>query len=225
MAIARTASGQIGASTAVTGISGAFNCSGGDFLIAFARTDNADTQTCTYNGVSMTSLGVSTVNTYGTAHQIQVFILSSPAAGSNTLASSGTGSTYRALQAIAYSGTKLSGQPDAQSLPAGTTGTSLSTNITTIAANSWIAGIYVNDNGGTVTATGSAVIIGTTFSNPGSVDMLWDTNGAVASPGSVTVGGQSTVSGGQALAAVSIAPPSATAAAAVHYLTLLGVGV
>ena len=52
---------------------------------------------------------------------------------------------------------------------AGTTGTSLSTNITTIAANSWIAGIYVNDNGGTVTATGSAVIIGTTFSNPGIV--------------------------------------------------------
>lgn len=205
MAIARTASGQIGASVGVTGLSGAFNCSGGDILIAFAERQNANVQTCTYNGASMTLAGTSAAG--ASSLYIDVFYIVAPASGSNTLASSGSGSTYRALHAIAYSGAKQTGQPDASSFPTGTgTGTSKTTSVTTVAANSWIAGIFYANNGGTVTANNSAVKIGSTFSNPGAVDMLWDTNGPVVTPASTTVGGQSTVSGGLGLAAISIAP-------------------
>ena len=210
MAIARTASGQIGATSAVTGISGAFNCSGGDFLIAFGQRQNANSQTCTYNGVSMTLVG--TANNGGTL-RTDVYYLAAPASGSNTLATSGTGSTYRSLQAIAYSGAKQTGQPDASSLPTGSAGTSLTTSITTIAANAWIVGLYNNDNGGTVTANNSAVKIGSTFSNPGAVDMIWDTNTPIVTPAATTVGGQSTVSGNQTILAISIAPAVASSSA------------
>jgi len=207
MAIARTASGQIGANVGVTGISGSFDCSAGDILIAFAERQNANSQTCTYNGVSMTLIG--TGNNGGTLNT-DVFYLVAPASGSNTLASSGTGSTYRALLAVAYSGAKQTGQPDASAFPAGSSGTSKTTAITTVAANSWIVGLYNNDNGGTVTANNSAVKIGSTFGNPGAVDMIWDTNAAIVTPASTTVGGQSTVSGNQTLVAISISPATAT---------------
>lgn len=202
MAIARTNSALIGATVSVTGISGAFNCSGGDFLLAFAERQNANSQTCLYNGVSMTLIGTATGSS---SLNIDVFYLLAPASGSNTLASSGTGSTYRALMAIAYSGTRQSSQPDASSLPSFTIGTSKTTSITPVAANSWIAGLYLDDNGGTLSATNSAVKI-TSFANPGAADMLWDTNGPIAVPASTTVGGSSTVSGDQGLVAISIAP-------------------
>lgn len=206
MALARDNAGKIGASVGVTGISGAFTCTGSNLvLIAFAERDNGNVQTCTYNSVGMTLVGSGAFNPG--SRVLDVFILANPATGSNTLASSGTGSTYRSLFAISYTGAQQTGIPDNFAFGTATTGTSVTVALTPVASGCWIAGMGMYDNGGTVTATNSAVIIGSTTSNPGGVNILFDTNTTVS--GSTTMGTASTVSGGTNIFAISIAPVAA----------------
>lgn len=204
MAIARVSDANIGWAVA-TGVSGSFDATGADYIIAYAQRNDTTVQTCSYAGAGMTLIG----STTGT-RPIDVFFKLAPASGSNTIASSAATSTYRSLQVVAYSGVNQSltysgGSPtDAFTVTAGSSGTSKTTTITPLSSNSWIIGTYLNDNGGTETGSGTAVKIAQ-YGNAGSNDAVLDTNGTVATS-SQNFGCSSTSSGNQSLFCCTISP-------------------
>lgn len=212
MAIARDNAAKIGAATGSTGLSGAYTCTGTNLvLLAFAERDNANVQTCTYNSVSMTLVGSFAYNVGSGGRFMDVFILAAPATGSNTLASSGTGSTYRALFGMSYTGVNQVSTADNSNSNSTSGVSSLTVSLTPVASNCWIVGMAMDDNGGTMTATNSSVINGSASANPGGANIMFDTNGTAS--GSTTMGASSTVAGGFGIAVVSIAPVSATTTA------------
>jgi len=174
-------------------------------LVCFIYRENNGTISgnVTYNGVALTYVGTATVNSYSPAHNFDCYILINPATGTNNLAYTLSGSVYNFCWIATYTEAQQSGQPDASSFPAGTTGTSKSTNITTVAPNAWIVGVVLADNGGTITATGAATIQGST--SVAGMRFL-DSNGPIVTPASTAFGFSTTVSGGLGLPVISFAP-------------------
>jgi len=179
-------------------------------MVVFLRTESSVTvSSMEYNGVAMTHVGTSTIDSYSPAHNLWAYILANPSAGTNNLIYNLSGSSYNYAWIATYTGCNQTGIPDASSFPAGTTGTSLSTNITTIAANSWIVGNFESDNGGTLAATGAGTIQGSTAV---AGTRYMDSNGPITIPASTAFGFTTTTSGGLGLTAVSLAPKLGTIA-------------
>lgn len=194
--------------------------------VLWCGTSTINTQTITgvtWNGVSMTQV-VGPVSD-GTTN-FYVFRLYSPATGTHNVVSTASNITGSVdLACASYSGTSISGQPEASNTATDTSGTAstLSVSVTTVTANAWVftyGGVHTSP--GTPTGTGS---IAHTYSTSGTFHFFGDT-GAIASPGSVTTGmdngtGHNTK---MALITVSIAPGGAARPGCAGGLLLLGVG-
>lgn len=133
--------------------SGSFNhtCTGSDlalFVIVHLRTSTSgDSVSVTYNGGPM-STAVSVDFAASGSKKCWIFYLANPATGSHAVAYTFTGAAESVVTAISFTGVN-------QASPVGGTGsnttasaTSLTTNITTTAANSWILDA-MNEGGST----------------------------------------------------------------------------
>lgn len=124
--------------------SGSFNhtCTGSDrglFVAVHLRTaTSGDSVSVTYGGVSMTQ-GITVDFAASGSKKAWIFYLANPASGSNSVAYTFTGAAESVVTAISFTGVDQA-NPIGANTGSNTTasGTSLTTNITTLHANSWI---------------------------------------------------------------------------------------
>jgi len=137
-----------------------YSCSGTDSLlvvaVAFA---NASTATATYNGVSMT-LANSQILAGSVFNSIFIFYLVNPSPGSNNVFINSNGSSYIWPYVALYNGVNQTNPV----VPIGgatnqTTGSSITTSITTTVDNSWIYGVCQNGEIDTPVSVGSGATI------------------------------------------------------------------
>lgn len=129
----------------------------------------------TYAGVAMTQLVAQNDGGIG----FYLYGLLAPASGANNVAVSWDGSSkYVRAVSTSYTGVKQTGFPDATAQDSAN-GTSVPTTITTVAANTWIAGY--------TWYTGSASISGYTTRVTGSNSQMFDSNAPIATPSANTV--------------------------------------
>ena len=139
-------------------------CTGDDRILivsGMTGTGSDEVTGITYNGVSMTKI---TSIQGGNTRYISSWYLIAPATGSNTISASFSGSYFAGI-ATSYTGAKQSAQPDASATETASSVTLLSTDVTTVADNSWLiltSGAGANGIGGgtdtvlRVTGQGSA---------------------------------------------------------------------
>lgn len=143
----------------LSSISWSHTCTGSNgLLVVLVNVDDAGgTQdrnpAVTYNSVSMTRANLGGANDRfvdAGGRKLYYFYLLNPSTGSNTIAvTCDTAPSILVATAASYTGVNQSGQPDAGPATANSSGVSISTNVTTVADNSWfIAGLL--DNFGTV---------------------------------------------------------------------------
>lgn len=150
----------------------------------------------TYNAVSATFLNYVT---QGAGCNADLWQLTGPATGANTVSVTFTSTNLDVISA-SYSGAKQSGQPDATNTTTQASGTSITTTVTTVAANCWIVGRASNGSTAPTAGTGA-----TARANNAGAGGLWiDSNGPLsAGANSLSVTGVST---GMVLNLASIAP-------------------
>lgn len=161
MAVARDASTQATVSgSGVTNYTFSHTCSGSNRVLFVGVYDGAgDTTTSvTYNSVAMTQIGKIALD--AETPFIYVYGLVAPATGSNTVSitRSGTGSVIGGA-ATSYTGVAQTGFPDASTTNHSFGGT-LTTTVTTVAANTLIYSFVMSDNrfSGTPAGTGTTTI-------------------------------------------------------------------
>lgn len=157
MAVAFDAVGPSSAgafSNTVATVSWSHTCTGSERLLVAAvavsnGTDTGITTTATYNGVSMTSVGLIHSNN-GTAGYIQMFRLIAPATGANTvLVTASTSVSDLSAGSVSFTGVD-------QTTPLGTPVTAASTGTPTVAVTGTTAGNMVIDavcNGSDITSS------------------------------------------------------------------------
>jgi hypothetical protein len=153
-------------------------CSGSDrCLIVAVAARSSNVTGVTYGGVAMTLINSEASAFFDT----KMFLLLSPATGSNTVSISGvTGTFYGG--SVSYTGVK-SGQPDSEnSGQASSSSVSVSTNIS--ASNCWLVAAGANALGSSINAGRTSRATGTFYSG-NNVFCLEDSNGTV-STGSVS---------------------------------------
>ena len=158
-------------------------CSGSDRLVIACVADDAKgTMSVTYNGTSLTS--IANVEDTSGFFKLHFFYLLNPATGTNNLvATRGTNSGDFYLFGATYTGIKQTGQPDASTTNAQTSGTTQTTSLTTIANNSWSILFTSADSGGLAASTNSTLrgSILNGFSG------LFDSNSAITPAGSFSM--------------------------------------
>lgn len=120
-----------------TNLTYSHTCTGSNLilLVGVWSWQDVHTLTATYAGVSMTSLTTIATDSSGT---LQIFGLIAPATGANNIIISSNNTNTQILACSAsYTGVKQSGFPDAQTTNT-TTATNLTTDLTTIADNTWM---------------------------------------------------------------------------------------
>jgi hypothetical protein len=117
-----------------TSLTWSHTCSGSDRIL-WVSVMTLSTRTVTgvtYNGVSLTSLTRSSGS-----QPMQLWYLIAPATGANNIVVSiNSTASFIYTSAASYTGVNQSSQPDAQNTN-NTTGTSITTTLTTVADNSW----------------------------------------------------------------------------------------
>lgn len=154
--------------------------------------------TATFGGSSMTLLKDSTIpSTSG--HQY-VYIITNPTTGGANFSASYTGGTTCQAAAASYTGVVQSTTPDAMVTATGSSGTTFSGSVTTVANGAWVVSLM----GG---ASGSAVTGGTNFTRRTGFEhnVIGDTNGQITPAGSVSVSATGS-SQNWSLVMVSLAP-------------------
>jgi len=212
MAIARNANSNATGVTSGTTLTWSHTCSGSDrILIATFFSENSKTISgVTYNGISMTQANT---NTPVAGIRVYNYYLVAPATGANNIVAtfaSGSGLVYGIAES--YTGAKQTGQPDAIGNTGSASATSLSVNITTVAANSWIVGGVYGGNSAGFAGTGSWSVL--FWGTGGATDpagwngfAMLDTNGPIVTPASTAVGMSMTGGANQmGLVGMSIAP-------------------
>jgi hypothetical protein len=150
-----------------------------------------DYTTITYDGTAM-SLAATAANARSRSSIYYLLDASLPAAGTYTVAVTANGTTVNLrdleVQVYSFTGAKQSAQPDAtNTYQDNTGGSSISKNITTVAANAWIVdalAMYGAVTGGTAAGSQANAIFGAASGGAGSASTL----GPVASPGSTATG-------------------------------------
>ena len=208
MAIARTAASDFNPGGSGTSQTKSFDCSGGNFLLVFAwkqQNFNAS-DTCTYNGTSMTYIGQCNEGTSTGA--LQVYYLKSPSSGANNIVFTlNSGSAYIRMIAVAYSGTNTTTQPDGSNFA---NKNNASGTITVTTANSWVVSVFV-DRDTLASATGTGVLNSTNIVKDTDIQLgLWDSNTGVSAGASQSYGvtGNSTAQP-YYICAISVAPAGA----------------
>lgn len=196
-----------GTATGTSPLTWSHTCTGSNLILIFGGVVGGSSPTIstpTYNSVSMTLAGSQESNSTGITG---LYYLLGPSTGSHTV-SVAFGGTFPACQAgvVSWSGVKQTGQPDAT---AGNTGTSAnpSLTVTTVADNSWVAGVVmITNNTPTAGLTSrQALTSGGSFSVHGNLE---DTNGVVHPAGNQTVNWTAGSTSIWAASAASFAPVS-----------------
>ena len=207
MSIARDSNSSIGISSA-SSLTWSHTCSGSNrILFVWGYVEGSNTLTgCTYNAVSMTQ--ITFVTTSG--RSLYAYFLVAPATGANNIVLTNSGTSGMTGLAISYTGARQTGQPDSSgSANQGVGITAQSINITTVAANSWIAGGMVNDGGiGSAVGNGAYTKLATGGWNG---TMVLDSNGPIVTPALTAcgwTGANSSTANAQTIS-VSIAPVGA----------------
>jgi len=184
MAIANTASADLGSWTANNPRNVSFDCSGGNILFVAVFTNNTVTDlTATYNGVSMTRL------TFGSdasgSNKNALFYLVNPASGSNTVSVTRTGGANMSIVGSAYSGVDTSDPIDDYVFNAGVNSTTFTSSAVTVSdADNWLVASFRRTDNYTFSTTTLSLRI----RNAATVfEEIWDSNAVVGSTGSKTV--------------------------------------
>jgi hypothetical protein len=199
-AVTRTDSYTVGASATLLVVFHVYN----------TDSDTNTDITATWNGTNMTQItGLNSVPAMlgcsgGTCYRMSGWYMTNPTTGTHDVVTGTTGSEFQQAYIYSYNGTKT----DASVIDAANTSstasdvTLLSSNITVVAANSWIAALGVNNAGAPTTATG---VVSTLTTNGSMASIMLDSNGAV-SAGSNAYGFSGAPAGSSGVFAVSIAP-------------------
>lgn len=195
-------------STFTTGTNSFLHTCGGSNRILFVGTIDGtgagSISNVTYAGVAMTNI-YNYNFLFGSAN-LSLWYLINPASGSNTVSASGAGSINCAL-ATSYTGVKQSGQPDAINFN-NSSGSSVSTSVTTIADNCWIIALGEIKSDTSCTA-GSGFTFRIQGNNSGGNNLqlgFEDTNGPIHPPGVTTTAMNFGASTDNTIAAVSFSP-------------------
>lgn len=194
-------------------------CSGVDRILVVAVSANGSTGDqitgVTYNGVAMTRAKVQQLDTQGIFTYFYILVAS--ATGANNVVISASGSFVIRGVSVSYTGASQTGQPDAVHSNAAwaNPGTSVSADVTVVAANCWLLGAVQNDSANAMTPSGDLT---TSRGHDGAnVLTFGDSNGAVA-PG---VRSASWTSASQKLAAVGMSIAEKAEAAGGNFIPFL----
>lgn len=144
-----------------------------------------------------------------------------PTVGANNVNISATGATLISAASSSYTGAKQSGVPDASTTNSVTGAvTTLTTTLTTIADNSWTVLTAIADNRGLAAGTGSTLRTATGALN---LQGIFDSNAPITPAGSTSMTVTFTTGSNVATVMASFAP-AVVITAAVHNLSMLGVG-
>lgn len=158
----------------------------------------------TYNSVSMGLVG-KTHSGAGTNSWVYLFYLANPASGTHDIVVSGSTSDTVVVLGTSYTGASQ-GSLD-NSTTATTSGTSLTTNITTVADNCWTILAAQSDNDGLTPGTGSNLV----NSGVNTTTRTYDSNGVITPAGATSMDVSSNAgSNGIATVIASFAPAAAT---------------
>lgn len=204
-----------------TGKTTSHTCTGSNLVLVshgFINT-NVGYSGMTYAGTAMTI--VNSVFLSGTG-RVEPWILVNPATGANNIVTS-IASNFNENIGTSYSGCKQTGQPDANTTNSGSTGTTLTTSLTTIADNCWTILCAGTAGAGQTAGTG------TTRRAIGANVALaaFDSNAAITPAGSTNLATVDTTDGtGQIHVMFSLSPAAAGGATVTPLITLplLGVG-
>lgn len=170
-------------------------------LTAFPYNDNASltVSSKTYDSVDLGTVVGSTSTANGT---FRSYLLVAPSTTSNAnLSITYSSTSYLFFNAVLYSGGAQSGQALAHGEASNAaSAASITTTVTVVNANAWIAGASRHDNGGTITGTNDFTAVGSSSVNG---TQTLDTNTTVAT-GSRTVGSTSSANGGRYLVAIEV---------------------
>lgn len=184
-----------GATTTFTHVCGV----GASVLWVFLRADTAAVTGVTYNGVAMTlATSVTATGNY------YLFYLINPAAGSHTVSIAVSGSSVGGGSA-SYTGTNTTGIPDATNTGA-TSGTTLTTAVTTVADNC-LAVVGVADRSGT-NPTASTNATSRAVPGGGASMTLFESTAAKTPPGSQSISATVTAAS-SAISLMASFPPAA----------------
>lgn len=198
-----------------------YTCTGTNLLLIVGVNANSTTDVITgvtYNAIAMTRANALINTAQGSTF---IYYLVAPATGAHNIVVSASSATLGSIRATSYTGVGQTGFPDAQKTASqtGSTSSTFSTTITTVANNSWIYAIAASDHGVLSAGTNLTLRDGGTATNLAD----FDTNGAITPAGSTTLGFASTAGTSHwAVCMMSFAPVAA--AATPKSLALLGVG-
>jgi len=137
-----------------TSLTFAHTTSGTDrILFVMGQDQSADTSSITgitYAGVAMTK--ITEVRSGAGDRMITIWILTNPASGANNVVVTSSVSTALRFSSVSYTGAAQSGQPDGSDTSTSVAASTISTDITTIADNSWMI-MFQKDNSGARTYT------------------------------------------------------------------------
>lgn len=200
-------------------------CTGSDLILwvgfGLGGTSSDNVTGITYNGTSMT-LGTKVQTPLDS--WIYLYYLIAPSSGTNTVSVSVSSAVDTKCGASSFTGANQTGQPDATTTNTGSSVTTLATNITTIADNSWVVGVSGASNltlsaGTGVTSRSGQVVQGVVW-------LLGDSNSAKTPAGSYSMTFNDSSSVRMATAMASFSPSGGASTSAVFFpkLSLLGVG-
>lgn len=148
------------------------------FVGAFGAIGSDNITGVTYAGVSMSLVDKEQISG---DRWLYLFLLTAPSTGANNVVISANASIAIGGQSASYTGVKQTGQPDAFTKNTGTSVTSLTTTLTTIADNSWTFMVLKTIGNGPI--AGSGTVRRQTANNMA----IFDSNGAITPAGSASL--------------------------------------
>lgn len=221
MAIAYDNSGYMSYNNTTTSWSTAnYTVTGSNTLLVvttfFVGTDQTPL-TISYNGVNLIQAGGAPTHLESNDYTSIWYALGVSGTHTINLTKSIAGSTCF-VSAASYTGVKQTGQPDAYSSNTSTSGTSISTTITTVADNSWIVASMTADNG--IPSSTSANL--SLRVNNGSQSAFFDTNGVIHPAGATAITNNCTGNtAGICIVGVSFSPATGGAGANGNFLSFM----
>jgi len=122
------------------------------FLVGVVQTDDVSSFTATWNGTSMTQIESASD---GAGNEIYMFYLAAPSTGTHDLVYTKTGSGSARGFALSYTGVDQSTPLDAHTFHSAGTGSTHTSTITVVGANTWLVGGVASDGGAPSAGTGT----------------------------------------------------------------------
>ena len=189
--------------TSVTSLTFSHTNTGSNLALVVGVAVNSATDVLTgvtYNGVAMTRINATQ---YSTTAWEYLYAMVAPTTGANNVVVSLSVANPVWAHAVSYTGVSQTGLPDAQTTNNATTGTSITTSITTVANNAWIV-TYARNFAASVTAGTNFVLRSTAFPIA-----IGDTNAAITPAGATSVTANDGSSGAWTINILSLAPAPA----------------